>query len=172
MTNIKTHFENKQHYLDFRAEWACAVNSPKAKSTLVPCDEWLSNEGEYGKVSHGTGVHRKTGWITGAHHLLFNILCEKRIDNGFTLRTNIDKIKSGEYEFVNEGLVLASYYVRRMIEAAKRRMSEGEPPVFLTRALDEFIEPFGDTVSYEMLANLELDAIKGIALADIEKEAA
>ena len=74
---MTTLFKNKEHYLAFRAEWASAVNSPKAKSTLKS-DAW--------------STWRVQGWVHAEHSILFNILTNRHIAAGFTPITKLKKL--------------------------------------------------------------------------------
>lgn len=83
-------FTDKQHYQAFRKAWAAAVTSPKSKSTLEPCNEWINS-----KDSIGTGKARKKGWITAEHTLLFLLLTEKDFMKAFAPIKNKNKLANG-----------------------------------------------------------------------------
>ena len=83
MTNTNTQFESKEHYLAFRKAWSNAVNSDKAKTHY--------EERTYtSRSSRTVEKYRIDGWVTGAHHVLYNILRNRPFHKGFTM-INIEK---------------------------------------------------------------------------------
>lgn len=181
-------FESKEHYLNFRKAWAIACSSARAKSTTEPCDEWITTTGWNGYVSKGTGTHRVYGWLRAEHHILYNILRNKPVDNGFTLISNVNKLTNGFY--LNQGLFwsfqtlkfivgkaqrVAETTTDLLLEKAKARMNarsnrtsdleyhlEAVTNTFEheKRSVIEFLEPFGGMVTIEMLAAITLPKIK------------
>ena len=136
---MKTYFETKEQYLAFRAAWASAVNSPKAKSTYKPCDEWLSETDTY---SEGTGTMRFDGWINVGHIVLFNILTGRKIDRGISPITNKAKLASGIKS-------------DRAMRFARERIFGWNTKIFL--------EPFAGTVTVDMLEQVRDEWMKEIS---------
>ena len=162
-TNTReTFFKHKEHYLAFRAAWAKAVNSEKAKSRTVPCDEWNEDTCDFTK---GTGRARVKGWVTGAHVMLYNILRGKAHDVGFTPITNTNKLQNGSH--INEGLYQARNMLSRQIRHANRALKSDNPLTKVKQMfgkktlwvddtpnqnLVDFLEVFDGTVTPEMVA--------------------
>ena len=97
-------FTSQEHFYKFKAVWANAVNSPKAKHHLEPFDEWFDKSTYKGStdgleqvrgghywLSRGTGCSKVQGWIHAEHSLLYNILRGKELHKGFTPVTNPNK---------------------------------------------------------------------------------
>ncbi len=120
----KTFFNDKEHYLQFKAAWKKAVNSPKTKSKLETTEAY----------SGGTCVVRRKGWITATHHLIYNLLRGYDASRGFTPVTNKNKLTNDAY--INHGLYEAYWYAR----------------YYASR--DEFLKPFDGTVTKEMMSRL------------------
>ncbi len=150
-------FKTKEQYLTFRAAWASAVNDVKSQSFLKPADEYISATGN---ISKGTGVHRNKGWLTGAHHILYNILRGRSYDKGFTPITNANKLKHGMH--INEGLYNAMYYLENVWTSATQIVNGNTLSDWRANELTKFIEPFGNTVTIEMLADLDLPEVKAL----------
>jgi hypothetical protein len=82
--NTTKHFFNtKQQYLNFRAAFAAAQNSPRAKSTMVLSDYYPGQ------------LYKKQGWLTSTHFILFNIIRERHPYIGFTPKTKKSYIMNG-----------------------------------------------------------------------------
>lgn len=159
--NAKTTFFNdKEQYLNFRKAWAVAVNSPEAKSHLEVCDEAIKPGTErnpnslYYKRSKGTGRRRVQGWITASHMILYNLLREKNMENGFTNVTNEIKLQNGM--LANHGL----YFANQCLLDICRIASMFEDPTkvhtytWWKAHLEDFLRPFAGTVTIEMLGKL------------------
>ena len=116
---MKTNFENKEQYLNFRAAWSAAVNSPNAKSTVVPCGEYAPNDRGGYSYSSDTGRCRKFGWIRHTHTIIFNILRGRDVEYGYTPLTNPKKIKHAFDGYVNRNLVDNVKQLHFMIDDAK-----------------------------------------------------
>lgn len=150
MTTKQHYFATKEDYLTFRKAWAKATNDPRCKKVL--------KEGKYGK-------YRTDSWLTAAHHILFNILCNKPIDNGFTPVTNRNKLTNGTY--LNHGLYFAAYHLGLRVGSAS-----GTDNRWTAVALERFLEPIvtylpGDPVKNlekftKLLATIEVPEIKVI----------
>jgi len=89
---MKTIFETKEQFFAMKAQWAASSKSPKCKSTLEPCDEWIETHANgHGHMSVGTGKIRRPGWMNAECHILYNIIRNKPSDNGFTTIRNPNK---------------------------------------------------------------------------------
>lgn len=168
------HFETKEQYLNFRAAWASAVNDERVKKKLVT-KVWSHNgtKEEY--------KERVPGWISAAHHMLYNILRNKPFDNGFTPVTKPSKLLNGHSP--NYGLYMAANHLKSVIRDAKKVTGEidisylGNSAARQEGALKRtlrFLEPFNKTVSIELLASFEPPKVeliyptfgKGIKIVD------
>lgn len=138
---MTTHFfENRTQYLRFKIAWSEAVNSPRAKSSLEPCDEWIG--GSYGRVSKGTGVFRKTGWINAEHHILYNIIRGKPLECGFTPRPG----------WPNDGFDRGVFRLEYLIKMT----NHVNATTHVKKTIDTFLEPFGETFTKEMFASVRI----------------
>jgi hypothetical protein len=128
-------FNTKEQYLSFRDAWKTAAKSIKAtKATQV------------------------RGWIQAEHHILFNVLCRKKIDNGFTPVTNSNKLNNGTH--INQGFYFGMSRLRNMQKTALDIINGKSVYEGRARAFAEFIEPFGNTVTVDMIAALDLPEIE------------
>ncbi len=163
-------FKDKQHYLEFRAAWSQAVNSPNAKSKLVKVScERRTDNGFYETIPDGS-VMRVYGWIRGVHHLLFNLLRGKDPMYGFTPVTNKSKLEHGMNP--NRGFNQAVSDLKSIIWQVEHAMSvykdvkESENRFGIKRrefknkdeefnfrfdGVRKFVAPFGNTITPEML---------------------
>ena len=162
---MKTHFENKEHYLNFRKAWAAAVTSPLAKPTYKTqtFKHWKTG-------SLTTVVSKEHGWITLTHHMLYNILRNKPITMGFTAVTNKNKLAAGMDPNYSARLAhgLVGDWIRRarFLDNDEHSQPWGEfknmglmndhKRELYTRQLEQFFKVFDGTVTTEMLANIEL----------------
>jgi hypothetical protein len=157
---MKHFFETKEQYLLFRKIWARAVKSPRAKSYILPSDEWITTSNYRGYVSHNTGTIRRKGWITPSHMILYNIIRNKPIDTGFTDVTNPYKIANSEVFYDNafsvalEQLIIYQNYTKVHLEDPKK-YSEGYRK-FRMDALNSFFEPFGSMITLQVFADLDI----------------
>lgn len=122
----KNVFKTPKQYWAFRGGWATAVNADQAKSTVS----------QYG--------YKKPGCIGATHTLLFNLLCDKPIDNGFTEITNSNKLLNGM--LVNQSLFTAAQQLQLIINYAKQ-YDELSP--YRKDRVDAFLQPLN-----QHLANL------------------
>lgn len=142
----KRYFENKEDYLTFRKAWAKATNDPRSKSELL--------ENNWGK-------YRKDGWLTAAHHMLFNILCDRPVDVGFTPITNRNKLTNGAY--LNHGLYFAAYWLGLWVGTAS-----GTDNRWTTIALERFLEPLVTHLPGDPAKNFE-EFTKLLATIEVPK---
>ena len=148
-----TLFENKEHYLAFRKAWSNAVNSEKAKPHVDEVD--YSHYGHHEKVKV-----RVDGWLTASHHILYNILRGRDYDRGFTLVTNRNKLMNGTSP--NLGLVQAIAELKNVKNWIRHELAAQElgKECMWTESINEFLAPFSETVTREMIFNLEIPECK------------
>jgi len=161
MTNTNTQFESKEHYLAFRKAWSNAVNSDKAKTHY--------EERTYtSRSSRTVEKYRIDGWVTGAHHVLYNILRNRPFHKGFTMINKTSKIVGGHMPHL--GLHQAAYQLKHLIGKIKTEADykpsklswfkkQEEKTYWGTESIEEFLAPFDGTVTREMLLNIELPEI-------------
>lgn len=124
-------FTCKEHYLAFRKAFANAVNDKRAKSQLKP--------------GYDNTKYRVKGWMTGAHFILLNLLRDKPINCGFTLKTNKTAlINAYEPHFGFKEAVADLKEVCRTFKEDSWRQ----------RRQKRFLEPLEGTVTVEMLNGL------------------
>jgi hypothetical protein len=176
MTTSNTQFVSKEHYLAFRKKWSNAVNSEKAK----PHDEvrvytYKGSREEY--------TARVDGWLTSAHHVLYNILRNRPFHKGFTMINKPSKIMGGHmphlglYQAVGELKNIiklinqeAEYIdpvknearIQRMMATFKRKREKVDKEFWGTSRIDEFLAPFDGTVSREMLLAIDLPKVEAL----------
>lgn len=124
-------FKTKEQYFTFRKSWSSAVNNDKAKPPVA--------------------------WLHASHHILFNLLCNKPFDNGFTPITNINKLKNGTY--LNHGLYYAMVDLKYMQSIAKKigagnKFFGKKPADYEVERLREFFAPLSDTITDDMVADI------------------
>lgn len=158
---MKHFFDTKEQYLLFRKIWARAVKSPRAKSYILPSDEWIWNDRYHcrGRVSHMTGTIRKKGWITPSHMILYNIIHNKPIDTGFTDVTNPYKIANSEVFYDNafsvalDNLRVIQNYAKEFLANPSEFRKER---AYWNDRLLKFFEPFGTMVGYKPFVELDI----------------
>lgn len=176
--NAKTiFFKDKQHYLAFRKSWAEAVNSPKAMSTLVKVPYLrLKDDGFYETIPDGAVV-RCYGWISAAHHVVYNLLREKDAGDGFTPITNRTKLDAGVFpeRVLLDALALIRSFEWQITSAksvynetteskslfgfmkprpGKILISKDEQYEMRMVTVNKFLAPFNGTVTVDMLIEL------------------
>lgn len=92
--------------------------------------------------------------LTGAHHVLFNIVCNKPIERGFAPVTSTSKLQNGFR--INHGLYFAADDLTRVIKGASSDSSWSKD-----RA-EAFVKPFGDAFTIEMLATTKCPQIENL----------
>ena len=98
-------FNTQEEYLNFRNAWSQTVNSKEAKPTYEPCYEyrydvpkgsldenWVQQSSYCWRSKEKTGSNKRPGCMEASHHMLYNILRNKPIHNGFTPITNKNKL--------------------------------------------------------------------------------
>jgi hypothetical protein len=126
-------FNTKEQYFSFRNAWKAAASQK----------------------------NRKSGWLQAEHHILFNIICGRSVDHGFTPITNKNKLKSGAY--INHGLYFGMYHLMLMQDTAKGIVNgsyDSSPNSWRSQRLVKFLEPFRHTVTIELFASIELPNIE------------
>ena len=177
---MKTIFENKEQYLAMKAQWAAASKSSKCKSTVEPCDEYIDDPKKGFCVSRGTGIHQVPGWMQAQHHILYNLLRNKPANTGFTAITNPNKKISKPDEFEHSMMMLRHLQrqTKDIVKAeSKNKYTVGilfkgilakitDEPVdknnweykHTIQRLDVLLAPFGDTITPEMFAKMDIPA--------------
>ena len=161
-------FVSKEHYLSFRQGWKDFINSGKAKAEFH---------------DHAYGRDRVSA-LTGTHHLLFNILTEKDLSR--TFKPSKLECKRGFWEAYGE----LKGYGQKALDVVLYEKGEYVKPSYINDAkygmlmegnrtrIEKFLEPFGNSITVEMLAKLYLDYLKVKPLTnlpievEIEKEQA
>lgn len=87
---IKNRFSSKQEYLKFKKIWRDAVNDDLARKRIVV---------------KGNETLVEKSWIKAGHHIIFNLLCGKDADYGFSEITDPNKLDNGQVP--KQGYVLA-----------------------------------------------------------------
>lgn len=143
-------FETKEQYLAFRKAWSNAVNDPRAKPRLEDDTDW-----------DGTPIRVKVkGWLTGSHHMLYNIARGREFDHGFTFIRKRIRLLSNHY--LNEGIYHAHWKLQYMVDKAKRIANDDfaqirnpkERKAQLTEEVNQFLKPFAGTITLEQLASI------------------
>lgn len=172
---MKTIFENKEQFFAMKAQWAASSKSPKCKSTLEPCDEWVETQpGGYRHMSKGTGKIRRPGWMNAECHIVYNLLRNKPSDRGFTPSTNPNKIlskpdahKAGLESLQNlqaqlkaNGRFKQKGFLKRMqyeaIKKINRRPQHGWNMKWTMEHANRVLDPFGDSFTIDMFLELDL----------------
>lgn len=165
-------FNSKEHYFAFRKAWAVAVNDPRAKPHLEPCNEFVYRTNTFGQkihykpiISEGTGKKRIPGWLTRSHHVLYNLLLNRPVETGFTPITNKTKLKNGTY--FNFGLYFAvrelKWFIDFEIKRSQREVEgwfKQENKDWATEKVEKFLAPFDGTVTIDMILALEIPKIE------------
>lgn len=167
MSNKTNIFTCKEHYQAFRKAWSAAVNDDRAKKHFEPCDEWFYDSNGKWTHSKGTGRCKFSGWLHAEHMLLYNVLRDKPLTNGFVPVHKTSRIANGGY--INHGFWEAAYWLGSYIKKAQRSLT---PPAENAKryyheahkqrleTLATFLEPFDGIVTIEMLAKVEIPEIK------------
>ena len=171
--NTNTNFKSKEHYLAFRKAWSTAVNSDKAKST-VKHDSYTVSSGN--STTTFDYAERVSGWMLGAHHVLYNMLRGRTFHRGFSVVSNKNKLLNGTspvaglYEAVR-----TLKHVQKMIRQEQEHEAKPETKRKLldwnrkkkddgvfwgTSRIDEFLAPFDGTVDREMILALDVPEVK------------
>ena len=139
-------FKNELHYWAFRKTWCESVNADQTKSQLI---------------TQGTSTYREKGWITSAHVVLFNILCDQPIDTGFTPITNKNKLLNGVY--VNNGIYCATQELNSIVQRARKYIENPEKFSWGKQQRDRFLAPLDQHPGHfniKMLASVEVATVK------------
>jgi hypothetical protein len=126
-------------------------------------------------LSKGTGIHRQTGWITPSHHLLYNIIRGKPIENGFTPRIwkrHIQLIGSAgpeeyvmRYYYYFDGFRDAAEHLIFLIKRAVHGYNDINKGKLTNmtftnlKQVREFLEPFNDSVTLTDLCSIDTGVI-------------
>jgi len=151
MTNTNSHFTSKEHYLSFRAAWAKAVNSEKAKSYLVDSQAWYD--------SNIINRVRKPGWVQSEHHIIYNILRNRKPSLGFTNITNANKLNLS-CKPINNGYYWAMWRITQIQNLIKSQLTGQNVSDFNQKQIEWLLAPFCGTVTLEMIANIKIPTVK------------
>lgn len=169
MNNIQTSFfENVEQYAAFYNAWTNAVNDPRRKPKVVKHSETRMRRSS---IYVEWTTERVPGWITGAHHVLYNIIRNKPLEHGFILKTNNKDLQCGHHE--NHGFYQACNQLRILVGYCRKIVDEEtagikEPDssdhvITLRRAhrqrVKTFLEPFNGTVTFQHLARLYIPTV-------------
>jgi hypothetical protein len=168
LENIKFElFTAKEHYLAFRQAWKDYINAGKHKPDFEVCP--------YG------GGKKKISNLTAAQQLLFCILTEKDLSVVFKRSSNPDKPNGFENAYWR-----LRNYLRMAQKICQYERGENPFPSHIPRdkhadliqshkdRLDTFLEPFGKSLTYQMLNDIyrKLNDTKITNKKEEEKEAA
>ena len=92
--------------------------------------------------------------LTGAHHVLLNILRGHPVERGFTPITKTTKLQNGFR--INHGLFWAADELRSIVKGA------AEDAGWQKDRAERFIKPFGDTLTLEQLAEIQVPSIPSL----------
>jgi hypothetical protein len=133
-------FENKEHYLQFRQSWKNYINSGKAK----PVEQIYTYSGELFTASK----------LTCKHHLIYKLLQGKDTEQMF----------SPTYKVQGRTPFYAFYEARdRICLTMRLRVKTPSGNKHYDDMYRDLIEPFGETLTEEMLLQL-VEKIKDWAL--------
>lgn len=170
---MTTQFKSKEHYIAFLNAWKTAVNSDKAKST-VKHDSYTVSSGNSTTTFHY--AERVSGWMTGAHHVLYNILRNRTFHRGFTMVSNKNKLLHGTSPCL--GLYQATQELRHIQKMIRQEAEHNAKPetkrklldwnskkkddgVFWgTSRIDAFLAPFNGTVDRDMIMDIDVPEVK------------
>lgn len=158
-----SNFKSKEHYLAFLKAWATAGKSDKAKTHTE------TRTSTYGSTHMEIDV-TIDGWITSAHHVIYNILRDRTFHKGFTMVSNRNKLLNGMSPCI--GLYQAVHelkYIQKMItqeaehpKASKLPFFKGKEvqPFWGTSRIDAFLKPFDDIIDRDMIMALDIPEVK------------
>lgn len=144
-TERHSFFESKEHYMQFLANWKAYINEGKHK-----CGTYETTNG---------GVAKYDSSLTCEHHLLYNALRKRNLNKSFAPITDSNKLKMAHddpyqaYCHARHGL---SSFVRGWNSDHEWSRDRAH------QRFEAFTEPFGDTVTPEMLEEVcgVLDGVK------------
>lgn len=98
--------------------------------------------------------------LTAAHMVMFNILCGRPHDRGFTPITKTTKLLNGAY--LNHGLYFAVDDLKRIVGYAKSVVGSKEAKLssWNQDRLEDFLKPFDGVITVELLASVEVPEVK------------
>jgi hypothetical protein len=134
-------FENKEHYLQFRQAWKNYINAGKAK----PIEQVYAYSGELFRASP----------LTCKHHLIYNLLRGRDTNEMFKLTNKVHGQRPW-FPFYDARMEIA--LTLKLVDSANANTSDTWKERHQKR-LDSLIEPFGETLTKDMIALL-VDTIK------------
>ena len=136
-TNKKHFFDTKEDYLNFKKQWASAVNDKRAKKELIK-----KSYTHYGNEVDCS--YQKKGWVQAVHHVIYNIVRDKPFDYGFTAITDKNKLQNN-FGNPTHAFDSALYMLGVFQRSAKD-----------SRRVHDVMEPFGDSISLSKLKSFDL----------------
>lgn len=140
--NINTFFESKEHYLNFRSAWKKSIS------------EGYHTRRTYENSDGGISKHKSD--LTSTHHLIYNALRRRDLHKSFNPLTSFAKLAYTKFDYrsysggeINK--YLAFDIARRNLDFAVTRYNNGS-----NFAIDKLMEPFSDTVTPQMLVELNV----------------
>lgn len=155
-------FTCKEHYLAFHRAWADACHDDRAKKQIKEAKVKSWPDG-----SIYIRKYRTDSWLTASHMVLYNLLRDKPITDGFTPIHDVRRLAAGHH--INLGFYQAAIGLWFVVENARRSLI---PPAddakdYVKRNhqhrkenVEKFLEPFGGTVTLEMLAKVDIPRIE------------
>ena len=126
-TNNHSFFESKEHYLKFVAAWRKSIADGFHERSLIRRTSWSGQE----------IISKCPSKLTCVHHLIYNALRKKDLHKSFRPLTNKDRL-AGCHPYA------AFYKAVNVLKWATKN----------DRIADKLREPFGNTVTNEMLLEL------------------
>jgi len=146
----------EQFYTQFSQDWKAAVKSERSKSKTITVQTHVTRCNSIIEYTH-----RTPGWLTGAHHVLYNIVHDRPLNYGFNETTNITKLKNSGFRCL--GFYKAMYKLHRIkIDIAiilKKQATPGYqfelcPKLskdVVERRVSIFIEPLNNSLTLDIL---------------------
>jgi len=143
-------------------------------SDNTPVDKWYP----YGHYSEGTGIERKKGWITPAHHVLYNIVREKPIDRGFQPASRKPVVEFSAKCYGPDQYEMRYYYYRdgcrdaldslcEIVTNANKGYNDIIKQGYLTnmtfqylKRTHKFLEPFKNSITLTDLCSIDIERFK------------
>ena len=200
---MSNYITTKEEFKKIKQAWSRAVNAPEAKAEYIKCDEYrydipkgtfiegweqFGSSGSY-HVRKGTGLYKKSGWMTADHGMVYNILRDKPIHTGFAPVTCKRKISIYESQWHNfydtvrvirnrvriaKALVkddnINNFYAKengfldklKTLTGSKKK-KEGTLQDWQrrnhTENMQKFLLPFDGAITYQMIAKIDDDAL-------------
>lgn len=156
MTNL---IKTQQEYDTITSHWADACKSTRCKSTLIPCDEWITDSRGRGNISTATGIHQQSGWIQASHHILYNIIRNKDAAFGFSPNTKVGKHNAykcalGHLSWIHT--IAKRLQVPKELDPQVVYDSYDTMVAHRIKQITTFLEPFGGSITTKQFADMEI----------------